>query len=79
MGILSFQMVKWPRPKMAFLRAIFSGRLSGGFRAYNRAELEVVVVPGQSLVDFAANDWIEPFLRDAAPRSNGRNVKQSGR
>jgi hypothetical protein len=32
-----------------------------------------------TLVDAAANFRFEPFLRDAALRSNGRNVKQSGR
>jgi hypothetical protein len=32
-----------------------------------------------TLVDAAAKGGFEPFLRDAALRSNGRNVKQSGR
>jgi hypothetical protein len=27
----------------------------------------------------AANDWIEPKLPDAAPRSNGSNARQTGR
>ena len=26
----------------------------------------------------AANDWIEPKVTDAAPRSNGSNARQSG-
>jgi hypothetical protein len=30
-------------------------------------------------VESAANDWIEPKLPDAAPRSNGSNARQSGR
>ncbi len=27
----------------------------------------------------AANDWIEPEMTDAAPCSNGRNPRQTGR
>jgi hypothetical protein len=30
-------------------------------------------------VESAANDWIEPFLHDAAPHSNGGNWGEFGR
>jgi hypothetical protein len=30
-------------------------------------------------VESAANDWIEPKLSDAAKRSNGSNVRETGR
>jgi len=32
-----------------------------------------------SLVDFATNARFEPFLHDAAPRSDGSNARQTGR